>query len=132
MAKTKKEIQRHLFAEYVLPSSDVELKKFAQSYKMDMMEQIVSSIQYAIDHDLPFIEVFQFKNSDYVITLSEKDYLTNLEHIFSVYIEKEAYELCARVAKLQNAMKDKSENNEKKQKNSRKGIGQKSNYPTER
>ena len=128
----KKITPKYLFTEYILPSNDVELQKFSKNYKLDMMEQVVSSIDYAFKHNLPFIEVFQFKNSDYVITLSEKDYPANLDHIYNFYLEIELYELCNRAAKLQQAIRDKSKNNEKKQKNSRKGVGQKSNNSTER
>jgi len=93
---------------YVLPSDNTELQSFSQKFKLDMMEQIVSSIEFAVQHKLNFIEVFQFKNSDFVITLQEKDYLTNLDNVYSYYMEKEAYEFCPRVIKLQKTLKIKS------------------------
>lgn len=73
-----------------------------------MMEQVVEIIEFAITHQLPFIEVFQFKNSDFVITLSEKDYLTNLDNVFAYYMEKEAYEYCPRVVRLRETLKQTS------------------------
>jgi hypothetical protein len=93
---------------YVLPSDNKDLQSFSQKFKVDMMEQIVGSIEYAVEHDLPLIEVFQFKNSDFVITLSEKDYLPNIENIYSYYMKNEAYENCSRVVKLQQTLKEKS------------------------
>ena len=73
-----------------------------------MMEQVVKIIDFAVVHNLPFIEVFQFKNSDFVITLSEKDYLTNIENVFAYYMEKEAYEHCPKVVQLRETLKQKS------------------------
>ena len=86
---------------YVLPSENKELQFFSQQFKVDMMEQVVKAIEFAVEHHLPFIEVFQFKNSDFVITLSERDYLNNLDNIYSYFLEKEIYEYCPRVIQLQ-------------------------------
>ncbi len=93
---------------YVLPSDNKDLLSFSQKFKVDMMEQVVGIIEFAVEHDLPLIEVFQFKNSDFVITLSEKDYITNLDNIYSYYMKNEEYENCSRVVRLQKTLKEKS------------------------
>lgn len=83
-----------------------------------MMEQVVGIIEFAIEKNLPMVEVFQFKNSDFVITLSEKDYLTNLDNIYAYYMQREAYEHCARVVRLRKTLQEKSlpNNTDEKQK----------------
>ena len=93
---------------YVLPSDNKDLQFFSQKFKVDMMEQVVGIIEFAVEHNLPLIEVFQFKNSDFVITLSEKDYITNLNNIYSYYMKNEEYENCSRIVKLQKTLKEKS------------------------
>lgn len=93
-------------AVYVLPSDNTDLQSFSKKFKLDMMEQVVSIIEFALTNELPLIEVFQFKNSDFVITLSEKDYLTNLDNIYSYYLNNEIYEHCTRVARLQKLLKE--------------------------
>ncbi len=90
---------------YVLPSENKELQFFSKKFKVDMMEHVVKSIEFAVEHRLPFVEVFQFKNSDFVITLSEKDYLNNLDNIYKYFLEKEVYEYCPRVVQLQETIK---------------------------
>jgi len=90
---------------YVLPSENKELQFFSKKFKVEMMEQIVRAIEFAVEHHLPFVEVFQFKNSDFVITLSKKDYLNNLNNIYNYFIEKEVYEYCPRVVRLQETIK---------------------------
>jgi len=101
---------------YVIPSDNKELQFFAKKFKFDMMEQVINTITFAVEHNLPFIEVFQFKNSDFVITLSEKDYLTNLDNVYSYYIGREAYEYCPRIVQLQKILKEKSiKNTDEKQ-----------------
>jgi len=111
-AMPKKQID-NIFAEYVLPAANEELRNFTKRFKVKMMEQVVASIEYALQNNLPLIEIFQFKNSDFVITIAKKDYLINLDHIFKYYIEKEKYELCTRVTMLQKLLKERSEINEK-------------------
>ena len=108
---------------YVLPSENKELQTFSQKFKLDMMQQIVGVIEFAIEHNLPFIEVFQFKNSDFVITLSEKDYLTNLDNVYSYYMEKEVYEYCPRIVRLQKTIKEKSVQNTDENQTHRKTNG---------
>lgn len=99
---------------YILPSDNKELILLCRQFKIDMMEQIVGSIEYAIKNSLPLVEVFQFKNSEFVITLSEKDYLTNMENIYDYYMKSEAYEYCPRVVRLQKTIKEKSTKTDEK------------------
>ena len=93
---------------YVLPSNNKELESFAHKFKTEMMEQVVTMIEFAVSNQMPFVEVFQFKNSDFVITLSEKDYLTNLNNIYSFHMKNESYEYCTRIVRLQKTLMEKS------------------------
>lgn len=99
---------------YVIPSVNDDLRTFAIRYKVDMMEHIIHSIEHAIENKLPIAEIFQFKNSKFVITISESEFDSNIDSIYKFYMEDEIYELCPRVIKLQNILKRK--NDEKKQK----------------
>lgn len=96
---------------YVLPSDTDDLTSFSKKFKTDMMEQVVNIIEFALNNELPLIEVFQFKNSDFVITISEKDYLTNLDNIYSYYLNNEMYEYCSRLVRLQKLLKERFVNN---------------------
>ena len=103
------------YEKYILPSKYSELELFSKKFKSDMVDHVLNSIEIAIKQDLPLIEIFQFKNSDYVITLQKTDYLNNLENIFVYFLKTENYEQCNRLIKLQKVLKEKSEynNNEK-------------------
>lgn len=98
---------------YVLPSINDELKAFIDKNKLDMMEQVVTSIAYALEHKFPMTEVFQFKNSQFVVTIAEKEFESNLDNIFRSYMDNEIYELCPRVVKLQNIIKRKNDEKQK-------------------
>ena len=85
---------------YILPSPNDEMRKFITKFKVDMMEHVVSSIKFAVDNKFPIVEVFQFKNSPFVVTINEREFMPNLSHIRQYYMEHEMYELCPRVEKL--------------------------------
>ena len=99
------------YEKYILPSKYSELESFSKQFKSDMMEHVVDGIEEAIKQDLPLVEVFQFKNSNFVITLGKNDYLTNLNNIFTHFLKNEKYEYCKRIVTLQKTLKDKFKNN---------------------
>lgn len=97
---------------YILPSPNDEMREFVNKFKVDMMEHVVSSIKFAIENKLTLVEVFQFKNSPYVVTITAKEFETNLDHIGQYYKENQIFELCPRVEQLQKLIQGKT--NEKK------------------
>lgn len=96
-----------------LPSDNKEMEIFIKKNTTHLTEQTITSIEFAINNKLPMIEVFKFNNSDFVITISKKDFLVNVDHIYDFYLQTENYELCSRVVKLQNVLKNLNNSNEK-------------------
>jgi hypothetical protein len=91
------------------------MRDFANKFRVDMMEHVVSSIKFAIDNKLSLVEVFQFKNSPFVITINESEFDINLSHIGKYYKEHEMYELIPRIEQLRknlNKKTDEKENSE--------------------
>ena len=113
MVKTKNKTRIKDNELYILPSPNVEMREFVNKFKIDMMEHIVSSIKFAIEHKLPIVEVFQFRNSPFVVTIAEKEFIPNLNHIGKFYKEHEIFELCPRVEKLRNLLLTKNDEKEK-------------------
>lgn len=93
---------------YILPSDNADQLAFVKKYKLDMMEQVLNSIEIGVSNNLPGVEVFQFKNSDFVITVASKDYLSNLDNIYDYYMKEEAYEYCPRVVSLKKLLQNKN------------------------
>lgn len=98
---------------YIIPSPNDEMRLFVNKFKIDMMEHIVSSIKYAVENKLAIVEVFQFKNSPFIITIAEKEFDTNLNHIHKFCMENEVYELCPKIEQLQQILKHKTDEKEK-------------------
>lgn len=89
---------------YMLPSDFSEMDTFIEKNKTVMTEQVVSSIEYAIEKKLEIVEVFKFKKSDFVITLSHDTFKQNLENVYNYYILIEKYELCTRIKKIEDKL----------------------------
>lgn len=98
---------------YVLPAPSEEMRSFVTKFKIDMMEHVISSIKFALDNKLPIVEVFQFKSSPFVVTISEKEFESNLEHINKYYVDNQVFELCPRVEQLRHILKRKNDEKEK-------------------
>jgi hypothetical protein len=96
-----------------LPKDNSELRSFIKNNLTALTEQALSSIEFAVEHNLPLVEVFRFNNSDFVITISEKQFLENVNHIYNLYLESENYELCDRAVRLQSVLKNLNNSNEK-------------------
>ena len=90
---------------YILPSANDKMREFVTKFKIDMMEHVVGSIKFAVENKIPIVEVFQFKDSPFVVTINEKEFMPNLSHIRQYYMEQEMYELCPRVEKLCETLK---------------------------
>lgn len=99
---------------YILPSPNDEMRKFVNKFKVDMMEHVVSSIKFAVENHLPIVEVFQFKDSPFVVTINEKEFMPNLSHIRKYYMDHELYELCSKVEKLCETLSRNNDDDEKK------------------
>lgn len=93
-----------IYKPYVLPSDFSEMDNFIKHNKTIMTEQVVSSIEYALEKKLEIVEVFKFKKSEFVITLSYETFKQNLENVYNYYISTEKYELCTRIKKIKDKL----------------------------
>jgi hypothetical protein len=98
---------------YILPNENDKMREFVKKFKIDMMEHIVGSIKFAVENKLDIVEVFQFKNSKFVVTINKTEFVPNLDHISQYYKKNEIFELCPRVEELRKILKDKPDEKEK-------------------
>jgi hypothetical protein len=98
MAKKQK------YKPFVLPSDFKELESYVKSHKTDLTECVISSIEFAIEKNLPMAEVFNFKNSDFVITIAREAFRDNIQSVYNFYLTEEKYELCGRVKRVESLL----------------------------
>lgn len=81
---------------------DEFLEKYILDNKVLLTEHIISCIEYAVDKNMPNIEIFNINNSNYIIELDQISYKENLQSIYDYYIKSEQYENCTRLIKVIN------------------------------
>jgi hypothetical protein len=95
---------------FVLPSDFKELNTYVVDHKKELMEKVISSIEFALEKNIPVVEVFGFTNSDFVVAISQSEFRNNITHIYNFYIQNEWYELCGRVKKVESLLDTKLKN----------------------
>jgi hypothetical protein len=86
-----------------LPTDDEELENFILKNKNFLMECVLDCIESADNFDAP-LQLFKFKNSKFMITLSKESLYENVNYILSEYLKEEKYELCNRIKKIQSIL----------------------------
>lgn len=89
---------------YVLPSDLNEMEGFVQKNKTNLTEHVITAIEYAVDNSMETIQVFSFKDSDFLISISKDRFLQNVDNIYEEYLHLEKYELCGRITQLKAKM----------------------------
>lgn len=112
------------YSSLVLPSDFFEMEKLIKSNKIKLMDQIVSSIGYAINNNLQAVEVFNFEESDYIVVLDYTSFEENLENIYDFYISQELYENCSKILSLKQKLNKK---HEQKKRHQSKGTSKRKN-----
>lgn len=107
------------FSSLTLPSDYDEMENFIIKNKVKLTEQIVLSVQHALDNNISSIEVFNFENSDFIVILEKSSFRENINNIFDFYIKTEQYEFCEQLVKLKKQL----EQHEQKQQERYKSKG---------
>ena len=91
---------------YSLPDNNEKLTLYVKSNKISLMERVIDCVEFAIKHNLDFVELFKFDNSDFIVTLKKDEFQQNVEHIYNYYLEIENYEMCTRTNKILTKLKN--------------------------
>jgi hypothetical protein len=83
-----------------LPSNNKDMEDYVVKHRSEINDQIADSIDYAMKNHLTKVEVFCFKNSDFVVMLHRKDFKESLENIFEFGMNNQQFVICTRVKKL--------------------------------
>jgi hypothetical protein len=103
-----------LLTPLVLPSDYDEMESFIINNKVKLTEHVVSAVQHAVSNDIPSVELFSFKDSDFIVILEYPSFKDNIENIFKFYVETEQYEFCDRVSKLKKILEKHEQEKQKK------------------
>jgi hypothetical protein len=80
------------------------MTKFLWDNRTKINNQLVDNIDHAITRRLPTIEVFCFKNSNYVVLINRADFKENLQNVLDFSLTREEFELCGKASRLINKL----------------------------
>lgn len=83
-----------------LPSDNATMEKFVEKNRIELNRRIVDNIEYAVQNKLGGVEMFCFKNSNFVVVINRKDFKENLQNIFDYSVNNNQFELCERAKRL--------------------------------
>ena len=83
-----------------LPSNNKEMESYVLANRLEINEKIIDNIEYALKNKLSGVEMFCFKNSNFVVVLHRKDFRESLQNIYDFSMNKEKFEMCIRIKKL--------------------------------
>lgn len=99
--KKSSSIQKNSTYEVIeLPSDNDEMEKYIEENRVDINKKMVDNIDYAINKRLGTVEVFCFKNSNFIVLMNRKDFKENLDNIFEFSLENEQFEVCVKIKKV--------------------------------
>ena len=99
-SESKSKKSKYQYAVVELPSDNSAMENYIQQHREEINEKIVDAIEYAMHNRLRGVEIFCFKGSSFVVVLNRKDFRDSLENIFDFGMEKEKFEICAKVKQL--------------------------------
>jgi hypothetical protein len=79
-----------------LPTNMVDMENYVEQNRVEINNLLVDSFDYAVKKNFGGIEVFCFKDSNYVVLVSRKDFQENLQCIFDYSLKEEQFETCAK------------------------------------
>ena len=91
---------RKKLLEFKLPSDYNMMDSYIQSHQKELSDRVVECVEYALKNKLSRVELFKFDQTPYSVTLSESEYLENIQHIYDSYIRNEYYEDCHIIGNL--------------------------------
>ena len=101
--KSKKKLrQRYQVIE--LPADNEGMEKYVEKNRVEISNRIVENIEYALNARLMGVEIFCFKDSNFVVVLNRNHFKESLADIFEFSLDTENFELCEKVKKTMGKM----------------------------
>jgi len=83
-----------------LPSSNSEMEKYLDIHRKEINSRVLYNIEYAIKTRMLAVEIFSFKNSNFVVMMNRKDFKENIQNIIEFSLKIQDYEVCNQAKKV--------------------------------
>lgn len=83
-----------------LPSKNDEMEKYLDIHRKEINAGVLNNIEYAINNRMAAVEMFSFKNSNFVVIMNRKDFKENLQNVIDFSMKNRDYEVCKKAKKV--------------------------------
>lgn len=83
-----------------LPSNNDEMEKYLDVHRKEINSRMVDNISYAIKYRLSAVEIFSFKNSNFIVLMNRRDFKENLQNILDFSMKQDDYATCIKTRKV--------------------------------
>lgn len=83
-----------------LPSKNDEMEKYLDIHRKEINAGVLNNIEYAIKNRMAAVEIFSFKNSNFVVIMNRKDFKENLQNVIDFSMKNHDYEVCEKAKKV--------------------------------
>ena len=83
-----------------LPASNAEMEKYLDIHRKEINLRILNNIEYAIDARMQSVELFSFKNSNFIVVMNKSDFKENLQNLVDFGMKNQDYEICTKAKKV--------------------------------
>lgn len=83
-----------------LPATNAEMEKYVDTHRNEINARVINNIEYAIKMRMAAVEIFSFKNSNFIVVMNRKDFKENLQNIMDFSLKVQDYEVCNRAKRV--------------------------------
>lgn len=83
-----------------LPSKNDEMEKYLDLHRKEINRRVLNNIEYAMKNRMMVVEIFSFKNSNFVVMMNRKDFRENLQNIMEFSMKNQDFEACKKAKEM--------------------------------
>ncbi len=79
-----------------LPATNEEMERYLDIHRKEINFRMLNNIEYAIRHRMSAVEIFSFKNSNFVVLMNRRDFKENIQNILDFSMKQDDYKTCVK------------------------------------
>lgn len=83
-----------------LPSKNDEMEKYIDAHRKEINRRVLNNIEYAIKNRMTTVEIFSFKNSNFIVVMNQKDFKENIQNIIDFSTKNQDFEACKKAQEV--------------------------------
>jgi hypothetical protein len=92
--------KKEVYETIELPCNNEDMESYIKEHRVEINRKIVNTINYALRNHLGAVEVFSFKNSNFVVVLNRKYFKESLENILEFSLGTEDFDTCVKAKSI--------------------------------